>query len=716
MKLITRNGELDLPRDFSITMKRTNPLLSDEGDASIPATLPSSTTNLAIIGHRERIDRANRYTNKEEAILQVGPVQKRGQIVMDSVHRREGIDASFAIDSSDLYAKAKEKSLKTLFRNKDTEGVSKVTWPTLQAAIAEMQGIYSQGTNTQDYTIFPVRTAPYEDTVNEQTVRRYQYNNEVDASGNLVYAARTVREGEVHMHVPEGYGIAPFMKLHRMIARLFECVGYTVVSNCFDDSGGSNVLANLVIVHNCADALVRPVLEYADLVPSCSLSDFLEWLLAKFHVQPVVDSETRAVKIVTMEQLLAETADIDISEKVEGDWTVQLNPSKRIVLKPTGSREEGEEEEETEDEDSLQAMTKPAARTLNGLMRKYGSYVAIDEDGWDSLAGQEPEVSDCLFMRKATGEFYILNRDLQTGTCEKKRLGTDHFVYDRYNSEEKETWEQGDVIPLMMVDESYKRGVSPYIGERIHFHTSGQGAEGDEKQEIIVCQRAYNAYFAFKTTGTTQSYIPYSGTQGGVTGVTLGIGLTNDEMYSRFWAGWNELLLNSTPHLTGRVYYSIGELLNMDMSRMKHCLGQRLLPVSATARLSDRMGLTEVEMVVVKSYADGVTDTPIEPSESNGLTWSAEDNIEEVARLLYTNEIAQPNGATQYTGYEYTLNESLMLGMPTYPNEVREVEVQATITVRYKEREIEQGQAHWINSFEEFANQTVTFTFTAVTT
>ena len=58
MKLTTKKGQLELQRDFSLTMERTNPLLSDQGDASIPATLPSSSHNLAVLGHRERIDRA----------------------------------------------------------------------------------------------------------------------------------------------------------------------------------------------------------------------------------------------------------------------------------------------------------------------------------------------------------------------------------------------------------------------------------------------------------------------------------------------------------------------------------------------------------------------------------------------------------------------------------------------------------------------------------
>ena len=59
MRLITERGQFDLPLNFSLTLERTNPLLSDQGDATIPATLPASSRNLAVLGHKERIDRGN---------------------------------------------------------------------------------------------------------------------------------------------------------------------------------------------------------------------------------------------------------------------------------------------------------------------------------------------------------------------------------------------------------------------------------------------------------------------------------------------------------------------------------------------------------------------------------------------------------------------------------------------------------------------------------
>lgn len=691
MKLITQNGQLELPKDFSLNMERTNPLLSGEGDASIPATLPSSSRNLAALGHRERIDRANRYTNKVDAILQVGPVQKRGQLVIDTMHRREGIDASFAIDNSDLYVKAKEKSLKAIFAEGDNGNDYKETFGNISTAMTRMQDIYAAGTDTYDYTIFPVSIAPYE----ENNIKHYQYNNEVDDGGNLVYEARTVREGDVNMSVPAGYGIAPFLKLHRLLVRLFECLGYTVSYNCF----AANAYKNIVIVHNCTDCLCNPTvtLYYKDMVPSCTLSEFLDWMLAKFHAQPVVNSETKEVKIVLMESVLADRADIDITSKVEGNFTVQFNPTKRIVLTPTNSLE----------------GTEPAADSFEELVEKYGGYVEADEDQWDSLTGNEPAYKDCLVLRMTTGEFAALNYNIQTGLQAVEVIGTNHFTYDRHNSDDTEAFSQADVMPLMRVDPATKRGVSPFVGERLHYHTSYKGQKEDDKQEVIVVQRAYNDRFIFKTTGTTQKFIPY-GTYGFGSGETLGFGLTNFELYEPFWGFYNTLLLNHATHLKCRVAYDLGQFLGLDMSRPKLCNGQKLLPVSASASLASRFGLTDAEFLLVKKFGDGVKDEGIEPMGGNGLKWSVSNDAEDVARELYANEIALPGGATQYVSYEFSLNESLSPGMPSYLNEVRTITAQATITVHYKEREIEGGQVHWINRSEVFANQTVTFTFTAV--
>ena len=667
MKLITRNGQLDLPRDFGLTIERHNPLLSDEGDASVPASLPSSHNNLAIIGHMDRIDRSDPYINKVDAILQVGAVQKLGSLVIDTVHRLEGIDASLAIDSSDLYVKSKQKKLKEIFEEKNTEGVSKVTFNDVEEACRVMQDIYQSGNDNGDYLIFPVAIAPFETGEDDEKVTEYQFNNEDDGYGGLVFGERVVREGDIQMLVPQGYGIAPFLKLNRMLQRLFECLGYTVTYNCFNEQ----FYDKIVLVHNCSDCLVTNVLQYADLVPSCTLSEFLEWLLAKFHVQPVVNSETRKVRIVKMDAILNALVgnyDMDITGLVEGDWKVQLNPSKRIVLTPTCEIE----------------GTEPAADTFDKLMAKYDFFVDCNETQFESLTGATPAAQDCLIRRKATGMFYLLERRLDNGEIDLHFLGSNYFTYDRDNSDETEAFSQADVMPLMWIGENHK--TAPFIGERIHRNTSYQGKADDSEQKIIVVQ-AYTApkYLGFSTSATSQKYLPY---MDGYSGHEFAFGLDNYSMQFSFWKRYNTLLLNHPVHLTGRVRLNVAEFLGMDMSSLKLCNGQRLLPVSASAQIGEKIGLTEVEFIN-SEFAHGQGDSDITPSQAPTLKWSRatyDENNNQFDEALWCEDLYQftlwhqeqvsiPYSNPEYIGYEVEYedyaNKAIWLGTPRELGEIR---------------------------------------------
>lgn len=597
MKLITQNGELDLPKDFSLTMERTNPLLSGEGDASVPATLPSSSRNLAALGHRERIDRAERYTNKVDAILQVGPVQKRGQLVIDTMHRHNGIDTSFAIDSSDLYVKAKGKSLKDIIdMGRGGQGI-KIPFADIESARQYMTSIYNGNMPNADFVVFPVAVSPYDDDRDASDIYHYQLNNEPDGQGGLRCEERIVREGDVSMAVPEGYGIAPFLKLQRMIDVLFKCLGYTVTGNCFDKTPYSQI----AIVHNCSDCLVHHLLDYKDLVPSCTLSEFLEWLLAKFHAQPVVDSENREVRIVKMEDMMASAADIDLGGLVVGDWTVRHNPSRRVVLSPTLTIE----------------ATEAAAGSFDLLLKKYNGYVLCDELQWMTLESDTPAVNDSLVQRKATGEFYLLERNLGDGRQVTHRLGTNYFAYDRDNSDETESFSQADAVPLMLCGQ--KREVVPYIGSRIHRHTSYNGETEEDEQKIIAVQWHTSPHFVHRTTATTQKTIPYGGN--GAQCHSFAFGLDNHSLYGHFWQRYNTLLLNHPVHVEGKLRLGLAQFLGMDMSRLKLCDGQRLIPVRASAATGGRTGITDAEFILEKEYADGVADTQPSPTPINGLKW-----------------------------------------------------------------------------------------------
>lgn len=708
MKLNTEHGQLDLPRDFALTMERTNPLLSDQGDASVPATLPSSKKNLAALGHRERLDRAEKYINKVDAILEVGPVRKRGQLVVDTVHRTDGIDSSFAIDNSDLYSKAKKKTLKEIF------SPYSIDFENPREAWAQMQAVFEG--RTDDYMIFPVAIAPYEvDDGHNNKTKVYQYNNEVNAGGQLVWEARTVHEGDIdNMSVPDCYGLAPFLRLSRLVELLFQLLGYQVTSNCLNDWP----FQRMVIVHNCSDCLCNPTytLYYRDLVPSCTLSDFLTWLNNKWHVQPVVDSETRHVKIVAMETMLTLDADLDITRLVEGDFKMQLNPTKRVVMTPSNKIE----------------GTDPAAATFDKLIEKYGNFDYVNEFEFQQYPTANPPTNASLILRRATGQFYAVEYDSNIAKYQTKLLGTNHFTYDRQNSDDTEDFNQNDSIPLMLVEG--KMQTTPFIGDRLHAHTSYNGSTADDTQDIIVVQAVTDSHFVYTTTGTTQPCIPYAQPQSGDYFFELGLGVCPYDFYDACWKRYNTLLLNHPTHMSGRVKYSVGQILAMDMTRLKHCLGQKLLPVSASATIGPKPVLTEAEFMLVKTFIDGIEDTAIVPTSQTNLVWEITNNIMTVLQALWTSMGGGPNfgdidihdpsfGVTshwlEYSSYSVQyLGDNLQPGVPEYLGEVKQLTRQANITIYYEEIIEYQPEysppALYFEGHERFTNVTVTFTFTAI--
>lgn len=618
MKIITENGQLELPEDFSIKIERHNPLLSGEGDASVPATLPSSSHNLAVLGHRERVDRAYRYTNKMEAILQVGPITKRGQLILDTIHRKEGIDASFAMDNSDLYVTSKEKSLKEIFAS------YKRTLGSVHNAIVALESVYNGYSNNEDYMVFPVAVSPRE----SNGTKTYQYNNEI-SGGHLVYEQREVWEGDIKMTVPKGYGVSPFIRIHSMLYRLFRLLGYEVTYNCF----AKNDLKDLVLVNNCADTMVTGTLHYADMVPSCTLSEFLEWLNNKFHAQPFVNSETKEVKIVMMEDVLSGEADIDISSITEDDLAVTLSPQKRIVLEPKITIE----------------GTEAASDDFDALLEKYGGYcVKIAETEFVNIEnGVQDNAYDCLILRMSTGQFYILQRDLNSNNYNMvpTPIGSNIIKYDRQNTDEEESFKQDDVIPLMLCNSKFE--TVPFIGERIHFHTGYNAEEEGAEQDVIVVRGVTSSNAGFKTSGTIQPHLAKFNSFA----YEAPFGLTPYDLYQYFWRNYNELILNNAVHLKGKVRFNTNQFMGLDMSQLKLYKNQKLLPVQASADIGSKTRATESEFVVAKQFDDGIVDIQPNLIRKSPIRWNISDDAY-TAKEYYDNEIAYDRWV--WIGNEYT--------------------------------------------------------------
>ena len=592
MRLYNKYGTFDLPDGFALNLERTNPFFTDEGDTSIPVTLPSSPHNLQLLEHIERIDAKSSDMTRADAWLMVGAVTVKGVLIIDTLSKDDGIDAAFSFRNGGLYADFKDKSLKEIFADKVETYEGGV-----EEACKTLQEIYNGELVHPDFTCFPVMGEAEESVAAGHCIINNVVGNE------LISYERECNEGGLLLHVPMGYGITPFLYLHRLVALLFELMGYTVTVNTFA-SRGDNLL--FVVLNNCVDTVVNGSINYADLVPDMTVSDFLNWLRDRFMVQAVVDGGTMSVKVVSFNDIVGSDVgngtDMDITGLQIGGVTMRHEMPSRVVITP-----------------SVGSGCEPVTDTLKALKERYGSWAQLSEiEFWSIHDNNNPAYADCLVLRRSTGVFYELRRDVATGQTVMVDVGTNYFTYDRANADGSESFAPVDIIPRMYCDNA--NHIMPVVGDHIHNHTTFNGMKANGKQDLMFVIEHIDGqhHSGFKRCGTTQNYIPL--TDPGTSGLYYGFGTTPELLYASYWNQYNNMLLNGKKTAVVRLGYDVPTFLTLDMSVPKTFLNQKLLPVKMTTEIGQRNRNGDSEFVVVKPVYE-TTDSAILPGAVNRFRW-----------------------------------------------------------------------------------------------
>lgn len=595
MKLIVDKGELSLPSDFSFEVEKNSAFFSSDGSQTIPATIPATPSDQAKLGYPCRIGRKNRFVNAFPAILRHGVFQKAGTLLVASANSRS-ITCSLAVEDSDFYALHKETELRELFARKVlTDYSTPADW------YAYLFSVYKQETDS-DFRVFPV-------AVNHDAENGYQLNNEpVSASGTgimpLAHESRLVREGADEINVPEGYGIAPYLKLWKFLELIFTLSGYSVTRNCFQTDSR---LSGLVLLHNCSDVICNGRIDYSDLVPDRKISDIIEWLDQKFHSQIVVDAAGKSVDIVLMEDILGGFSDMDLTDRAVGLTNYRYSQSSRVIMEPSTSLEGAD----------------PAADTLQSLVQKYGSVLPVNESQFASVS------TPCLCLRLATGDYYevhvaFTNKQTRVPSgivYRKVRIGSNQFRYDRANSDLSEPFSPQDAVAPMVFAGNHV--MAPYVGSRMHRNTSYNGQAETGSQDIII------ADYAGLSEGRSGSVISADGRYYYATtqaynnmgyARTGALSLVPEDMVPAFFGRWNRHLLNNAIEVSGEFQLTIPELMDYDMYKLKLFDGQRVLPVYLRYEVGRRIRCMEARLRVIKDFADGREDAPIEVP-APAFTW-----------------------------------------------------------------------------------------------
>ena len=238
MRLTTETGELLLPDDFRLEITANHPFFSDEGTASAPLTLPAIATNRQQLGNPENTNRARRYPRIFKGTISHSTYSRPCSIIVSGGSRKEGIDATVALQESEMYADLQEKKLPDLFKEYQMD-VGHAPW--------EYYHDRSLGTSSP-FTFFPVATDKEE---NEGVVTVFVMNQ--PTSNGKFTTRRQVKIGDTTSVCPTGYGITPFFYLWAVIRMAFQYCGYNITENVF---ATDPELRHIVVLNRCADALL----------------------------------------------------------------------------------------------------------------------------------------------------------------------------------------------------------------------------------------------------------------------------------------------------------------------------------------------------------------------------------------------------------------------------------------------------------------------------
>lgn len=590
MRLFVADEQLDLPADFGFEVTQNSPAFSDEGTQSIPVTIPATTRNNTVLGFPERIGRKGLYMRKFSSILDTGMRQKVGQLVIDSAEQKGGITGAMMLNESDLYSKIKDVDMVTIF-----EKIIRDEYTT-PAGWADYLYQCMKGSIVDDFTLFPVAINYNEDT-------GYQVLNCPDTTSSLdpwklIWDARTITKDSEQIDVPAGYMITPFLWMYRVIELLFAEYGYAVTTNPFKFAGSP--YRKVVLLNNTVDTICAGRIKYSDLVPSCTVAEFLKFIETKFLVHAYITPETRSVDMVAMESILQSSADLDLTPFLNGE------------IKPIFS---DAQEVDISSDTSLEGAT-PAADTVFDLAKKYSTVKKITEADWRTYNWQNwPAYTHHLVQRLATGGYYDLYFRREGGGVPSniKFLGTNYFRFKRGEQASSE-YKSSDLMPPMVSvpiwssDTSEINVMCPYIGDGRNVNTVIDGESDDADQDIIIAFAAgkaveetipaFNSVYkqqlpAKYCLGTTQKY-----NNGGY--VWSSLDLTTTDIYSTFFKRWDKVLRTSGCEIECRIDYPVKNLFSLKLSVMKILKGQLLIPESLTYTIAKKITHSKSKFMVVK--------------------------------------------------------------------------------------------------------------------
>jgi hypothetical protein len=607
MRLKTESGEMILPGDFSFSIDQKSPFFSNEGTQSIPVTLPDADINNKVLGYASRPGHSMQMRRKLSATLETSVINKSGTLVVEKAQKHTGTVCSLMLNESDFYSQIKDVKLSEVFAE------------IIRDEFTSIEALYNylfscmKGEANDDLTLFPVAC--------NLSGGKYSLLNGPDTKSTqepwpLKWKARRIYYEDQAVNVPDGYGISPFLWFHRVLDILFSQYGYSVRNNPFRED---DFLSKIVLINNTADSICKGVINYGDLVPSCTIAEFIKYLESKFLCYCFISPESKIVDIIPLNDAISSVPDIDLTGKIDGYESYSFADPQEVDMQC----------------DTSLVGAEPAMETIFDLANKYKHIASLNEADFRNNAWKYN-----LILRQSTGEYFEVLRKPGTSEVKINKLGTNFFRHFTKRLTAKE-YLSTDIIPPMA---ELKLGVNgskeviiicPFIGQTRHMNTSYKEKQDSSDLKIMIALAAglsdYDANIDAKYyIGTTQRY-------NNMGNVCFSDDLTTQSTYKLFFKGWNELIMNSGITVEGKIDYSVEDLLSLKMNKPKILRGQPVLLQELSYNIGERITNTVSKFLLLKKLTPEMEDIQV-TFLSQLYTWQYQSNLGDLLAEFDTQE------------------------------------------------------------------------------
>ena len=627
LKISNAQGTFHLPDGFTLEVEDTSPIYSSEGSQSTTATFPPTPENFRLISHAHRPDAsAKPLADDDRCLISDGYTTRIGNLNITEASISKGITANIGFDESEAYRiwnAIKLPSLKL-----------PVYAPAggLPELVTYLEDIINERRTETPLHVFTICTsnATIEDnnvkTSYPEYLNRYDWNKGL----RLVSGARSetfcIDNQPVTVTLPAGYGLTAFLKVSYILESIFSAYGYTIVENPFLTH---HQLSRLVVLNNSADCCVKGILNYSDLMPDCTINEFLQALYCRFGLVYFIDGNSRTARLRLIRDIISTTPRHDFTNLHQAPPVTSYQAPQQLRLSTATNI--------TDPAGKYSAA--PTAETLDQLLKPYNYIVSPQGKG------------GYLVYSRTLGQ-YTLNSPYFKDRI--KLLSSDFFPWDRGSD--------CGYLDISSIDESLPQKheytsfldayyIPMYLLGKVHRYTSISSSTVELSENM---NTSTPLCFCFSIPKQPGGKVPYGsvrcvGANANLVvdsqGRQFNIDLTfvgENGLFQRFWRGYDAILRHANHIIEGDFSLTRSEQRNLDMATPINFDGQPLLPESSRYILPSppysAFSLRLRTLRLLKPYdLDKEQNVPIVPQLYKWVFFDNKDAVVNAAILAQVN-------------------------------------------------------------------------------